>query len=163
MEHGQLEIMEILVPGVDVAEGSAADRRDGDRRCGRHHEVLPGAKCDLLESMPLERWAIVTSATDRLLEARLRAAKLPHTGAADQREYGDSRESRDPEPYLRGCGAAGRDPAEDCLVFEDAPSGVQAGVAAGMRGWWGCWGRHSAETVLREGRVRAGWCLRWRR
>jgi sugar-phosphatase len=38
--------------------------------------VLPGAKA-LLEKLPAERWAIVTSATRRLLLARLVAAGLP--------------------------------------------------------------------------------------
>jgi len=38
----------------------------------------------------------------------------------------------DPEPYVLGARRLGF-AAEDCIVFEDAPSGVKAGVAAGCR------------------------------
>jgi sugar-phosphatase len=37
-----------------------------------------------------------------------------------------------PEPYLRGAAALGAAPA-GCVVVEDAPAGIAAGVAAGMR------------------------------
>lgn len=38
----------------------------------------------------------------------------------------------DPEPYLLGAVRLGVDPAR-CVVFEDAPAGLTAGRAAGMR------------------------------
>lgn len=38
----------------------------------------------------------------------------------------------DPEPYLLGATRLGVDPAR-CVVFEDAPAGLTAGRAAGMR------------------------------
>jgi sugar-phosphatase len=38
----------------------------------------------------------------------------------------------DPESYLMGAERLGAHPSE-CLVLEDAPAGVQAGIAAGMR------------------------------
>ena len=75
--HGTraVEIMEQLAPGVDKEEGlqliedmEIADTDD--------LEVLPGVRA-LLESLPKERWAIVTSATWRLLIGRLKAANLP--------------------------------------------------------------------------------------
>lgn len=37
----------------------------------------------------------------------------------------------DPEPYLLAARQLGVDPAR-CVVFEDAPAGLQAGRAAGM-------------------------------
>lgn len=37
----------------------------------------------------------------------------------------------DPEPYLLGATALAADPTA-CVVLEDAPSGVESGVAAGM-------------------------------
>lgn len=93
-------------------------------------QVLPGAKA-LLESLPADRWAIVTSATHRLTLARLAAAGLPLPDrliSADMVKRGKP----DPEPYRRGAELLGLSPA-DCIVVEDAPSGVRAGVAAGSR------------------------------
>jgi sugar-phosphatase len=53
----------------------------------------------------------------------------------------------DPEPYRRGAELLGLTPRE-CVVVEDAPSGVGAGIAAGCR-VLGVLGTHSAEE-LRE-------------
>lgn len=39
-----------------------------------------------------------------------------------------------PVPYLLAAEKLGADPA-DCLVVEDAPSGVRSGLAAGMTVW----------------------------
>jgi sugar-phosphatase len=107
--------------------------------------VLPGAKA-LLESLPVERWAIVTSATKRLMLARLKVAGLPipeRIISADMVERGKP----DPEPYRRGAELLGLRP-EDCLVVEDAPSGIGAGLAAGCR-VLGVVGTHSAEELQR--------------
>ena len=38
----------------------------------------------------------------------------------------------DPEPYLTGARMLGMNPA-DCLVIEDAPAGIQAAHAGGMK------------------------------
>ncbi|MFJ7116439.1 HAD family hydrolase [Streptomyces albogriseolus] len=90
--------------------------------------LLPGTK-DFLAGLPAERWAVVTSATRRLAEARLGAVGiLPKTlVAADDITRGKP----DPEPYLLAARMLGVAPA-DCIVFEDAPAGLQAGRAAGM-------------------------------
>ncbi|EDY60129.1 MULTISPECIES: HAD family hydrolase [Streptomyces] len=75
------------------------------------------------------RWAVVTSATRRLAEARLDAVGiLPKTlVAADDVTRGKP----DPEPYLLAARELGVDPSR-CVVFEDAPAGLRAGRAAGM-------------------------------
>jgi sugar-phosphatase len=90
--------------------------------------LLPGTE-DFLAALPADRWAVVTSATRRLAEARLDAVGiLPKTlVAADDITRGKP----DPEPYLLGARALGADPAR-CVVFEDAPAGLAAGRAAGM-------------------------------
>jgi len=93
-------------------------------------KALPGARA-LLESLPPDRWAIVTSATHRLTLARLAAAGLPvpeRIISADMVKHGKP----DPEPYRRGAELLGLSPA-DCIVVEDAPSGVGAGLGAGCR------------------------------
>ncbi|MEU9106413.1 HAD-IA family hydrolase [Streptomyces xanthophaeus] len=91
--------------------------------------VLPGTK-DLLSALPPGRWAVVTSATRPLAEARLREAGIdcPELVAADD----ISRGKPDPEPFLLAAARLGVDPAR-CVVFEDAPAGLAAGRAAGMR------------------------------
>ncbi len=89
--------------------------------------LLPGTR-ELLESLPADRWAVVTSATRVLAEARLAEVGI-RPGlliAADDITRGKP----DPEPYLLAAEKLGADP--DCVVFEDAPAGLQAGRAAGM-------------------------------
>jgi len=91
-------------------------------------QLLPGTR-DLLDALPADSWAVVTSATRRLAEARLDAVGiLPKTLiAADDITRGKP----DPEPYLLAARQLGVDPAR-CVVFEDAPAGLKAGRAAGM-------------------------------
>ena len=91
--------------------------------------ALPGAR-ELLCAMAPQHWAVVTSATRRLAEVRLRAAGLPisHLVTASDLRYGKPR----PDPYLKGAAVLGIAP-ERCVVVEDAPSGVRSGKAAGAR------------------------------
>ncbi|MET9802112.1 HAD-IA family hydrolase [Streptomyces sp. NPDC006368] len=90
--------------------------------------LLPGTR-ELLASLPSDRWAVVTSATRPLAEARLRAVGIdaPVVVAADDITRGKP----DPEPFLLAAGKLGVDPSA-CVVFEDAPAGLAAGRAAGM-------------------------------
>jgi sugar-phosphatase len=93
-------------------------------------KVLPGVR-DLLASLPPERWSIVTSATRRLMLGRLKAAELPLPAriiAGDDVVHGKPH----PEPYMTGAKLLGFAPA-DCIVVEDAPAGVGAGIQAGCR------------------------------
>jgi sugar-phosphatase len=132
--HGirAVDIMRMLKPEWDeaqLAEGLSVIE-DMEIEDTGDLKVLPGAK-SLLEKLPPERWAIVTSATLRLLIGRLAAAGLP---VPQRLISGDmvQRGKPDPEPYRRGAELLGFSP-EDCIVVEDAPSGVGAGVAAGCR------------------------------
>jgi sugar-phosphatase len=90
----------------------------------------PGAR-ELLESLPPDRWTIVTSCTRPLAEVRLRAAGLsiPHRLVTSN----DVKKGKpDPEPYLKGAAALGF-PAEECAIVEDAPAGIRSGKAAAGR------------------------------
>ena len=129
--HGTraIDIVRELRPDIDANDGlrviedmEIADTED--------LVVLPGVKA-LLASLPPEHWAIVTSATKRLLLGRLQAAGLPipeRIISGDMVERGKP----DPEPYRRGAELLGFAPPE-CVVVEDAPAGVGAGKAAGCR------------------------------
>ncbi|WP_406228651.1 HAD family hydrolase [Streptomyces anthocyanicus] len=130
--HGRpaAEIAADLLPTARVAEAVARiEQLEVEDVPGGGVRLLPGTR-DFLDALPADRWAVVTSATRRLAEARLDAVGiLPKTlVAADDITRGKP----DPEPYLLGARALGVDPA-DCVVFEDAPAGLQAGRAAGMR------------------------------
>ena len=147
--HGTraVDIIRSLKPALDVAEGLRLIE-DMEIEDVADLQVLPGARA-LLESLPTERWAIVTSATYRLLLGRLYAAKLP---VPERMISGDmvDRGKPDPEPYRRGAELIQALPSE-CIVVEDAPSGVSAGVAAGSR-VLGVLGSHS-EAELRAAGV----------
>ena len=110
-------------------------------------QVLPGVR-DLLAALPPARWSIVTSATRRLLLGRLRAAELP---VPDRIIAGDDvgNGKPHPEPYITGARLLGY-PSAECVVVEDAPTGVGSGVAAGSR-VLGVLGTHSAEELLGTG------------
>lgn len=116
-------------------------------------QVLPGVHA-LLTSLPAERWTIVTSATRRLLLGRLSAAGLPAPArlvAADDVVNGKPH----PEPYQKGAALLGFSSA-NCVVVEDAPSGVGSGVAAGSR-VLAVLGTHRAEELSEAG---ATWVAR---
>jgi sugar-phosphatase len=139
--HGvrAIDTVKLLRPDIDPEEGLRTIE-DMEVEDMADLKVLPGVK-KLLEELPPERWTIVTSATQRLLLARLTAAGLP---IPERLISGDmvERGKPDPEPYRRGAELLGFRP-EECIVVEDAPSGVGAGKAAGAR-VLGVLGTHSA-------------------
>jgi len=90
--------------------------------------AMPGAAAILETGRPL---AIVTSGSRGLAEARLRAAGLCRPDVLVSIDQ-VSRGKPDPEPYLLAARRLGVSPV-GCTVFEDAPAGVRAGKAAGMR------------------------------
>lgn len=114
-------------PGMDVeAEATRLAVAAGTETEGV--VAIPGALA-LLQSLPLSRWAVVTSA-ERFLAKRW----LTHTGlpcpdilvAAEDVTIGKP----DPAGYLLAAERLGL-AAERTVVFEDAPSGIAAGKAAG--------------------------------
>ena len=142
--HGvrAIDVVKALRPDIDPQEGLRVIE-DMEIEDMADLTVLPGVK-KLLESLPQDRWAIVTSATRRLMLGRLEAAGLPipqRIISGDMVERGKP----DPEPYRRGAELLGFQPAE-CVVVEDAPSGVGAGLAAGGR-VLAVLGTHSAEEL----------------
>lgn len=127
--HGRpaAEIVADLLP-ADVVPAAVARIEQLEVEDAGGVVALPGTLA-LLESLPAERWAVVTSATRRLAEARLGHAAIrpKNVIAADD----ISRGKPDPEPFLLAARRLGADPAR-CVVFEDAPVGLEAGRAAGM-------------------------------
>ncbi len=147
--HGTraVDIVRMLKPEFDEAQVAEGLRviEDMEVEDTADLTVLPGVKL-LLERLPPERWVIVTSATRRLLLGRVAAAGLP---IPERFISGDMvvRGKPDPEPYRRGAELLGLLP-DECVVVEDAPSGVGAGVAAGCR-VLGVLGTHAASELHR--------------
>jgi sugar-phosphatase len=129
--HGvrTLEVIQRVAPHLDAE----AEVRELESREANHQEgvtVMPGA-VELVRSIPEGRWGVVTSGTRLLASARLRFCGLPVPKVlvtADDVAHGKPH----PEPYLKGAELLGFDPA-DCLVIEDAPAGIQAARAGGMK------------------------------
>lgn len=91
--------------------------------------ALPGA-VELIHSLRDGTWTVCTSANVNLGRARLLAAGLLVPQAL---VTGDdvARGKPHPDPYLLGAERLGFAP-EDCVVFEDAPAGAEAAIAAGV-------------------------------
>ncbi len=129
--HGRpnLETIRELLPGADhAAETWKVEQREREDTAGII--ALPGA-LEILRALPEDRWAVVTSATRELAELRLRVAGLPapkNLLTASEIHRGKPH----PEPYLKGAALLGVSAAQ-CLVVEDAPSGVRSGKSAGAR------------------------------
>ncbi|AQU70232.1 HAD-IA family hydrolase [Streptomyces niveus] len=90
--------------------------------------ALPGA-LSFLESLPRDRWAVVTSGVTVLAQARLAAAGLPTPPVlitADDVSHGKPA----PAGYRTAAEKLGFAPART-VVFEDSTAGAKAGAAAG--------------------------------
>ncbi len=120
-------IRRLNLPGVDPeAEAAAITRAEMDD-VGDITEIA-GARA-FLEALPPKRWAIVTSAPRALATRRLAAAGMPLPTlmvAAEDVRHGKPA----PDCFLMAAEQLGV-AASECLVFEDAPAGIQAAEAAG--------------------------------
>ena len=129
MCHGlrSREVIRALAPQLDMAQEVALLDELEIHHTGRG-EAIMGSRA-LLSRLPAERWALVTSASQRVARHRLESAGLPLptllVGAEDVLHG-----KPDPAPYLLGAERLGVAPA-DCLVFEDAPAGIQSALRAG--------------------------------
>ena len=91
---------------------------------------IEGAR-EMLQQLPAGTWAIVTSAVRDVAIFRLRHTGLPVPEVligADEIQRGKP----DPEGYLTAARRLGV-PPKACVVVEDAPAGLEAAQAAGMR------------------------------
>jgi sugar-phosphatase len=127
--HGRPSIATIrdLLPNADAAKENEVVLR-GEIEDTAGVVSLPGVS-DLLKSLPLDRWALVTSCARPLAEVRLQTAGLPIPDkmvTSDDVRIGKP----DPEPYLKGAALLGV-PGSKCVVFEDAPAGIRSGKSAG--------------------------------
>lgn len=129
--HGRRarEIIHIVAPHLPIKEEAyAMETAEISNMEGM--QAYRGAR-GLLDTLPRKQWAIVTSGTLRVASARLNYAKLPTPEVfitADDVKAGKPA----PDGYLLAAKRLNVSPA-DCVVVEDAPAGIQAGKAAGMK------------------------------
>ncbi|MES0809532.1 HAD-IA family hydrolase [Roseibium sp. SCPC15] len=120
-------VREFAKAGTDC-EAEAARIEAAETTDVRGIVAIPGA-VELLNQLSPGRWAIVTSAGRELAIRRLSAAGLPIPEVlvtAEDIDHGKP----DPAGYMLAAEKLGTK-AEQCLVFEDAPAGIQAGLNAG--------------------------------
>lgn len=129
--HGVRTVETIRRLGVDdpVAEAAWITHREIEDTEGV--EPVPGV-FDFLASIPADRWAIVTSASRALAEARLARAGIAMPAVlvtSDDVERGKP----DPTCFRLGAKRLGVDVSQ-CLVFEDTVAGLSAADASGAAG-----------------------------
>jgi sugar-phosphatase len=128
--HGvrTVEVVRRVAPHLDAeAETRKIELREA---AAFNMAAMPGA-VDLVNSIPKGRWCVVTSGTRFLATTRMRKFGIPVPEilvTADDVKHGKP----DPEPYRKGAELLNVPPGE-CVVVEDAPAGIRAAHAAGMR------------------------------
>jgi sugar-phosphatase len=129
--HGlrTIETMRLVAPHLDAEQ--EAERFTAMEVVDTEGVVAIEGASRLLEGLPQGAWTIVTSGSRELASARLGRAGLPVPDtlvSGDEVRHGKPA----PEPYLVGAKRLGR-AAGRCVVLEDAPAGIEAARAAGMR------------------------------
>ncbi|KAI0081518.1 HAD-like protein [Panus rudis PR-1116 ss-1] len=96
----------------------------------RSVQILPGVK-NMIESIPEGRYAVATSGAKTYAYGcmtRVGITPPPVTITADDKRLKAGKPA--PDPFLLAAKELGFD-AKNCVVFEDSPSGIRAGVASG--------------------------------
>ncbi|KAH7883935.1 HAD-like protein [Phlebopus sp. FC_14] len=94
-------------------------------------DVLPGAQhlLDELNRIAPERWTIVTSASRQYARKVIESRIVPEPAKGYVTSDDVIKGKPNPDPYILGAAKLGVDPT-NCLVVEDAPSGLKAGREA---------------------------------
>lgn len=136
----------VLVDSIEIEDASAV-------------RPIPGAG-GLVDPIPEDRWAVVTSGSRALVRARLTAAGLPLPRVLITGQD-VVRGKPDPLGYLAAAKALGVEP-RSCVVLEDSLPGIRAARAAGVRAVLGVGGLDVGDERPRV-TVPDLRCVRWRR
>lgn len=131
LAHGRraIETVRLVAPHLE-ADMELAALAASESRTAEGIFQIDGAR-EMLQQLPAGTWAIVTSAVRDVAIFRLRHTGLPVPEVlvcADEIRRGKP----DPEGYLTAARRLGLSPTA-CIVIEDAPAGLEAARAAGMR------------------------------
>lgn len=131
VEHGR-PARDIVAEHVSAERVPASLARIVELEVGDTADVvaLPGA-VRLVSALPRTAWAVVTSGSEPLARGRIDAAGLPVPEVLVTSSLPIPGKPA-PDPYLLAARELGLEPA-DCVVVEDAPAGLAAADAAGMR------------------------------
>lgn len=128
-----METFAQVAPGQDPGKCFAVlhELEDEDVRSGTYTAF--GGASELLNALQPGSWALVTSNYEHRVRGRFARTGLPVPEVlVDAAAVMEGKPS--PEPYLQAAVRLGATP-QDCLVIEDAPSGVESGLRAGMTVW----------------------------
>ncbi|MCC3773795.1 HAD-IA family hydrolase [Streptomyces sp. UNOB3_S3] len=129
--HGRpaAAIIADLLPEEQVKGGvqRLVDAEVADAAAGGVEAV--GGAVNLLVSLPQDRWAVVTSSSRRVVEARLAPVGIRPKFLVTSDDV--THHKPHPEPFLLAAERLGVNPA-DCVVVEDSPAGLASARAAGM-------------------------------
>ena len=128
--HGRRTRDTLRAAAPDLATDEEVAWLDAVELADLEMREVPGAR-ELIASLPLTRWTVVTSAGRELARLRLQAVgiDLPaHAVGSEDIPRGKPA----PDGYLLGAKRLGVAPGA-CLVVEDTPPGIQAGKGAGAR------------------------------
>ena len=129
--HGRTAVETIRLAAPQLVAEDEVEALETEEISDMHDVHAYPRALDLLRRLDGAPWAIVTSGTARVAEARIGHVHLPRPPVlitADLIQAGKP----SPEAYLLAAQRLDIRPP-DCVVIEDAPVGVQAGKAAGMR------------------------------
>ncbi len=129
--HGRrtIETLRIVAPELS-ADAELATLESSETLTSEGVYEIQGAR-ELLEALPSDRWAVVTSGVRAVAEFRIRYTGLVMPSVMICAEE-ISRGKPHPEGYLTAA-ARLRVASADCIVIEDAPAGIEAAHNAGMR------------------------------
>ena len=129
--HGRPTVETIRLVAPRLPAETEAARLDAGEAVDTDGVVAVEGAAQLVCSLPPNAWAIATSGTRNTALTRLRHTGVPLPSVlvtADDVEHGKP----DPEAYLLAAARLNVAP-EKCVVVEDAPAGIAAAHAAGMR------------------------------
>ncbi|KAJ7603843.1 HAD-like domain-containing protein [Roridomyces roridus] len=139
-------MLSMTAPPPELEEAIAEEDEDEGERALRRHafeawqleaqsvdrsvRILPGVK-RVMDSIPAGRYAVATSGAKTYAHGcmtRVGITPPSVTITADDKRLKAGKPA--PDPFLLAAKCLGF-PAERCVVFEDSPSGIRAGVASG--------------------------------
>jgi len=129
--HGRrtIDTVRLVAPHL-AAEAEVATLAQSEAHVTAGVYEVPGARA-LLLGLPPTAWAVITAGIRPVATLRLRHTGLPEPLVlitAEDLSHGKP----DPEGYLAAAARLAV-PPPDCVVVEDAPAGLEAAPAAGMR------------------------------